>query len=342
MNIERVNLKNPFEVKEVTEFLAGFELKYDANIDYTVVIRENEKIIATASKGKNIIKCFAIDKNHQGEGISGSILTNVTNRMFDEGYFHSMVFTKTSNQDIFKGIGYKEVAQTDKVILMEMGTNSIDKTIEKIKKSIDMDKQKAMLVMNCNPFTYGHQYLVEKAASENEEVIIFVVEEDKSAFPFKTRIELVRKGTAHLPNVKVVAGSEYIISSATFPNYFLRKEDDSLMEYTKLDATIAGKQFGKKLNINRRYIGEEPYCKVTSRYNQALMEILPKYNMEVVLVPRKEIDHTAISASIVREKLKEGKIEELKELVPPTTFEFLVSPEGKEIEEKLKNSSLPH
>lgn len=342
MNIERVNLKNPFEVKEVTEFLAGFELKYDANIDYTVVIRENEKIIATASKGKNIIKCFAIDKNHQGEGISGSILTNVTNRMFDEGYFHSMVFTKTINQDIFKGIGYKEVAQTDKVILMEMGTNSIDKTIEKIKKSIDMNKQKAMLVMNCNPFTYGHQYLVEKAASENEEVIIFVVEEDKSAFPFKTRIELVRKGTAHLPNVKVVAGSEYIISSATFPNYFLRKEDDSLMEYTKLDATIAGKQFGKKLNINRRYIGEEPYCKVTSRYNQALMEILPQYNMEVVLVPRKEIDHTAISASIVREKLKEGKIEELKELVPPTTFEFLVSPEGKEIEEKLKNSSLPH
>lgn len=342
MNIERVNLKNPFEVKEVTEFLAGFELKYDANIDYTVVIRENEKIIATASKGKNIIKCFAIDKNHQGEGISGSILTNVTNKMFDEGYFHSMVFTKTSNQDIFKGIGYKEVAQTDKVILMEMGTNSIDKTIEKIKKVIDMDKQKAMLVMNCNPFTYGHQYLIEKAAAENEEVIIFVVEEDKSVFPFKTRIDLVRKGTAHLPNVKVVAGSEYIISSATFPNYFLRKEDDSLMEYTKLDATIAGKQFGQKLNISRRYIGEEPYCQVTSKYNQALMEILPKYNMEVVLVPRKEVDHTAISASIVREKLKEGKIQELKELVPPTTFEFLVSPEGKEIEEKLKNSNSPH
>ena len=342
MNIERVNLRNPFEVKEVTEFLAGFELKYDANIDYTVVIRENEKIIATASKGKNIIKCFAIDKNHQGEGISGSILTNVTNRMFDEGYFHSMVFTKTSNQDIFKGIGYKEVAQTDKVILMEMGTNSIDKTIEKIKKVVDMDKQKAMLVMNCNPFTYGHQYLIEKAAAENEEVIIFVVEEDRSVFPFKTRIDLVRKGTAHLPNVKVVAGSEYIISSATFPNYFLRKEDDSLMEYTKLDATIAGKQFGQKLNISRRYIGEEPYCPVTSKYNQALMEILPKYNMEVVLVPRKEVDHTAISASIVREKLKEGKIEELKELVPPTTFEFLVSPEGKEIEEKLRNSSSPH
>ena len=54
--------------------------------------------------------------------------------MFDQGYLHSMVFTKTSNQDIFSGIGYKEVAHTDKVILMEMGINSIDKTINKIKK----------------------------------------------------------------------------------------------------------------------------------------------------------------------------------------------------------------
>ena len=312
MNIEKVNLSNPFEVKEVTEFLAKFELKYDPNIDYTVVIRENDKIIATASKGKNIIKCFAIDPAHQGEGISGSILTNVTNKMFDQGYFHSMVFTKTKNQEIFKGIGYKEVAQTDKVILMEMGTNSINKTIDKIKKSIDMNKQKAMIVMNCNPFTYGHQYLIEKAAKENEEVLIFVVEEDKSVFPFNIRYELVKEGTAHLNNVKVLAGSEYMISSATFPNYFLRKEDDSLIEYTKLDATIAGKQFGKKLNINKRYIGEEPYCKVTKKYNETLMEILPQYGMEVVLVPRKEIGEIAISASIVREKIKNGEIEELK------------------------------
>lgn len=342
MNIEKVNLSNPFEIKEVTEFLAKFELKYDTNIDYTVVIRENDKIIATASKEKNIIKCFAIDPARQGEGISGSILTNITNKMFDQGYFHSMVFTKTKNQDIFKGIGYKEVAQTDKVILMEMGTDSIDKTIDKIKKSIDMKKQKAMIVMNCNPFTYGHLYLIEKASKENEEVLIFVVEENKSVFPFSIRFKLVKEGVSHLKNVKVVSGSEYMISSATFPNYFLRKEDDSLIEYTKLDATISGKQFAKKLGITKRYIGEEPYCKVTKKYNEALMKILPQYGVEVVLVPRKELNNTAISASIVRDKLKNGKLEELKALVPKTTFDFLISPEGKEIEEKLKSSNLPH
>ena len=40
--------------------------------------------------------------------------------------------------------------------------------------------------MNCNPFTLGHKYIVEKAARENDNVIIFVVEEDKSSFPIQS------------------------------------------------------------------------------------------------------------------------------------------------------------
>lgn len=255
-----------------------------------------------------------------------------------------MVFTKLINKDLFKGMGYKEVAHTDKVILMEMGNKNINKTLEKIikKYNIDTTKKRAMLVMNCNPFTLGHQYLIEKVASENEEVLVFVVEEDKSAFPFKIRYELVQKGVSHLSNVKVIEGTEYIISSATFPNYFLRKEDDALIEYTKLDASVCGEKFGKILNINKRYVGEEPYCNVTNTYNNTLKEILPKYNIEVVVVPRKEVEGKAISASYVRELLKEENFQEIKKLVPETTYEFLISPQGKEIGEKLKLSNAPH
>lgn len=256
MTIDKLNLNNPNEIEEIKNFLADFQLKYDSSVDYTVVARENQKIVATASKDKNIVKCFAIDDNYQGEGLSTQLLTALINKMFDEGYYHSMVFTKLINKDLFKGMGYKEVAHTDKVILMEMGNKNINKTLEKIikKYNIDTTKKRAMLVMNCNPFTLGHQYLIEKVASENEEVLVFVVEEDKSAFPFKIRYELVQKGVSHLSNVKVIEGTEYIISSATFPNYFLRKEDDALIEYTKLDASVCGEKFGKILNINKRYV----------------------------------------------------------------------------------------
>ena len=134
MTIDKLNLNNPNEIEEIKNFLADFQLKYDSSVDYTMVARENQKIVATASKDKNIVKCFAIDNNYQGEGLSTQLLTSLINKMFDEGYYHSMVFTKLINKDLFKGMGYKEVAHTDKVILMEMGNKNINKTLEKIIK----------------------------------------------------------------------------------------------------------------------------------------------------------------------------------------------------------------
>ena len=36
--------------------------------------------------------------------------------------------------------------------------------------------------MNCNPFTKGHKYLIEKASKENDVVHLFILTEDKSEF----------------------------------------------------------------------------------------------------------------------------------------------------------------
>lgn len=344
MNLEIVNLNSNYEKKEVRSFLENFHLKYDETVDYSIIIRENDEIVATASKTKNIIKCFAVDDSMRGEGLTNTLVTNLLNKIFEEGMFHSFVFTKPSNINIFKGVGFSLVAQTDKVALLEIGTNSIDKTLTSIIKenNLDINTQKAILIMNCNPFTLGHQYLIEKASKENEQVLVFIVEEDKSSFPFVNRIKLVKEGTSHLSNVIVLPGTEYIISSATFPNYFLRKEDDSLIEYIKLDVTITGAQFCKKLGISKRYVGEEPYCKVTEKYNEIMCEILGKYGVEVIVVPRKESEHMAISASKVRAYLKEDNYEAIKSIVPSCTYEFLTSEKGKEIAEIIKSHNSAH
>ncbi|MGL4307743.1 MAG: [citrate (pro-3S)-lyase] ligase [Cetobacterium sp.] len=344
MNVEIVNLKSNYEKKEVSSFLNQFHLNYDETVDYSIVIRNNDDIVATASKTKNIIKCFAVDDSMRGEGLTNILVTNLLNKIFEEGMLHTFVFTKPSNIDIFKGVGFSLVSQTDKVALLEIGTTSIDKTIDNIitKYNIDINLEKAILIMNCNPFTLGHQYLIEKASKENNQVLVFIVEEDKSSFPFVDRIDLVKKGTSHLKNVIVLPGTEYIISSATFPNYFLRKEDDSLIEYIKLDVTITGEHFCKKLGISKRYIGEEPYCKVTEKYNEIMLEILGKFGVDVVLVPRKESDNMAISASTVRKYMREDNYDAIKKIVPPTTYEFLISEKGREIAEKIKSHNSAH
>lgn len=339
MKLEKISYKNSFELRELREFLQKNGINYDESCDYSIVLRDHEdKIMATASKSKNIVKCFAIDEKLRGEGVSGQIITGLTNRMFEEGYYSSFVFTKEENKELFKGMGYKLVASTDRVALLEMGIQSIEKTLEKIKKQFNLEKKKerAMIIMNCNPFTYGHQYLIEKAAKENEEVLVFVVEEDRSVFPFEIRYDLIKKGTIHLNNVKIIPGTGYIISSATFPNYFLKKEDDSLLEYTKLDVILAATQFCPAFNIKKRYVGEEPFCSMTEKYNRVIMELFPKYGIEVVVVPRKTQEERAISATEVRELLSQGNFETLKKKVPAATYEFLNSVRGRAIGERIK------
>ena len=67
-NVERINLKDEDEVKEVSDFLQTFQLKLDDNVDYTIVIRQNEEIKATCSKAKNVFKCFAVSDDLRGNG----------------------------------------------------------------------------------------------------------------------------------------------------------------------------------------------------------------------------------------------------------------------------------
>jgi [citrate (pro-3S)-lyase] ligase len=179
--------------------------------------------------------------------------------------------------------------------------------------------------MNCNPFTLGHRYLIEKAASEVDNLYIFVVEEDKSEFKFADRIELVRKGTADLPNVTVLPSGKFIISALTFQQYFEKGEKQDVTIDATQDVAIFGKDIAKALNISIRFAGEEPLDNVTRQYNATMKQILPQYGVEFVEISRKEAEGAPISASRVRAFLKEKNFEEIAKIVPETTLSYLKS-----------------
>ena len=343
-NVETINLTHEDELKEVKDFLQTFELLFDDNIDYTIVIRQNEEIKATCSKSKNVFKCFAVSDDLRGEGVSTILMEALSNRLFDEGIYHSFIFTKVENTDIFTSLGYKLIHKIENVALLESGIYDIKKYLKDMQKEygIDANTQKSAIVMNCNPFTLGHKYLIEEAARQSTEVLVFVVEEDKSSFPFIYRYAMVKEGVSNLHNVRVIKGGEYIISEATFPSYFLRKEDVILKAYTTLDASIFGRYFCKALNITKRFIGEEPYCKVTNAYNDALKEILPTYGVEVVEVKRKALMGDTISASKVRKLIKEEQISDIEHIVPSSTWKFLNTLVGREIMERIRLGDSPH
>lgn len=178
-------------------------------------------------------------------------------------------------------------------------------------------------VMNCNPFTLGHRYLIETAAKQCDHLIVFVVEEDKSVFPFADRLKLVEDGTKDIPNVRVMPSGKFVLSSLTFSEYFNKSELQDRVIDTSLDVTVFAQEIAPCLNITKRFAGEEPFDNVTRQYNETMGRVLPQYGIEFVEIPRREIDSEPVSASRVRKLLDEKKFDELKRLVPETTFEYL-------------------
>lgn len=179
------------------------------------------------------------------------------------------------------------------------------------------------IVMNCNPFTYGHRYLIEEALKAVDFLIIFVVEEDQSIFTFEERFSLVNAGVADLRNVMVVPSGQLILSQRTFPEYFIKVEDENLVQNVEYDITLFAEQIAPRLNITYRFVGEEPQDRVTNEYNQAMKRILPGRGINVVEIPRKENESGVISASRVRKCLDENNLAELAKLVPRSTMNIL-------------------
>ena len=177
--------------------------------------------------------------------------------------------------------------------------------------------------MNCNPFTLGHQYLVEYAAAKVARLYIFVVEEDKSEFPFADRIELVRQGVKDFPNVEVLPSGKFIISQQTFSGYFNKAELQDVQIDSSEDVEIFGREIAPELGITIRFAGEEPLDNVTRQYNETMKNILPRYGVEFCEIPRKNFGGEVVSASRVRAALKCGDFDTIKNLVPDTTLLYL-------------------
>lgn len=180
------------------------------------------------------------------------------------------------------------------------------------------------IVMNCNPFTLGHRYLIEQALKQCDYLAVFVVQEDKSIFSFEDRLRLVSEGVTDLPNVLVIPSGRFIISSLTFSEYFNKSELQEREIDTSNDILIFAREIAPCLHITKRFAGEEPLDKVTKQYNESMKKLLPEYGIQFIEIPRVESAGEVISASRVRKLLEEKDFESIKKIVPESTFKYLI------------------
>lgn len=334
--VEEIEIFEKEKREKVASFLKAHHLAFEEDVDYSIAIMVDDVMIATGSCAKNIMKCIAVNEAYQGDGIAEHIVSRLMNKMFLLGEDHVFLVTKVANERIFEGLGFGMIARGDMpFVLMEYPKGNVGKYISSL-GSPKYDGQIGAIVMNCNPFTKGHQYLIEYAAGQCDLLHVFIVSEERSVFPSQIRYQLVVEGVKHLNNVVLHYSGKYIISQATFPSYFLKEKSEASRVHAEIDMDFFARYIVPQLGINKRFVGREPYCKTTLLYNQVMRERLYKEQIAFEEVERIKINDEYVSASLVRQLIALEKMEEVKELVPESTYRFLISDESKNIISQIK------
>lgn len=316
---------------QVAALLAGEDLTLDPHLDYTcAVLDENDQVIATGSCFASSLRCFAVAREHQGEGLLNTVVSHLISVQAARGNFHLFLYTKPASARFFADLGFYEIARLEGTLLfMENRRRGFADFCGKL-AGTRRPGSAAAIVMNANPFTLGHRYLVEQAAKEYVTVHLFVLSEDASLFPADVRYNLVQEGVKDLPNVVLHRTEDYLISAATFPSYFLRDSESAICASAQLDLALFVK-IAAALGVSARFVGEEPTSVVTGLYNEIMAQELPKAGIRCVIVPRLEKGGCVVSASTVRQAIHDGDMAAARAMVPPSTWDYLTSPEATDV-----------
>ena len=312
---------------QMDELLRQEGIRRDRNLDYSCGVFDDGELIAVGSSFHNTLRCLAVSSAHRGEGLMNQVVSHLLERQVEQGNSHVFLYTKVKNDRIFKDLGFYEIARAgDELVFLENRRDGFSRYLRSLEKT-KRPGVSAAVVMNANPFTRGHRFLVETAAKENDWVHLFLLSEEAGPIPFAVRKKLVREGTADLENVILHDSGPYIISSATFPSYFLRDEDAAILAHAELDLAVFAK-IAQTLGLSSRYAGEEKSSHVTALYNETMSRALPEAGLQFCEIPRLGIEGETVSASTVRQAIHDGELERFRHLLPETTYRYFMGAEA--------------
>lgn len=338
----------PRQRRQIEMFLQTNGLRYD-DVDYyaAIVDESSDEMIAGGGLKGSVIKCVAVADGHKGKAVANVIVSHLIAKANAEGCQCVKLYTKPDNRQLFESLSFRLIAESPNAILMETGVGGIEKYSEELRvkseelgvkseelrvKSEELKNDESVvpnarkpigvIVMNANPFTLGHRFLVEQSSELVERLYVVVVREDCSMFSYNERKAMVSQGVRDIGNVVVVDGSDYAVSAATFPTYFLKQLSDATDTQIILDLDLYRRRIAPALGATIRFFGSEPTDPLTRRYNELMHQQLGEEHVHEI--QRKQQEGSAISASRVRKAMMEGCLWDAIQLVPPTTIPYII------------------
>ncbi|MDT3361563.1 MAG: [citrate (pro-3S)-lyase] ligase [Bacteroidota bacterium] len=323
--IQELPLSVPLFRKKVESFLKTNGLRLEKVNLYMAIQDADENILAGGGLDGDTIKCIAVSEKARSGGLAVPLISRLISVAAQQGHTNVKVFTKPENTAIFESLGFTVLGRAPKAVLMENG-RGLAAYLSGFPVKPGMTD--GVIIMNANPFTIGHKYLIEKAAGQVDHLFVIVVKEDVSRFPYADRLAMTKAACADFSNVTVCEGSDYQISAATFPTYFLKELSDASETQMRLDIDIFARHIAPALGATVRFVGSESQDALTARYNAIMKEVLPAAGVQVVELPRlchsEQGEESPVSASAVRKGL-DGFDGGFWHLLPETSLPYVLA-----------------
>jgi [citrate (pro-3S)-lyase] ligase len=314
----------------IDALLADAGLTREPHIDVFAVAYLDRKLVGCLGLDGDTVKCAATAPSVRGLNVLGRLFSELRCQALLAGHVHLRCYTKPAYRQRFEALGFTAIAEVPEyVVLLEDDPNGVTDYAAGLAATFRPGKRIGGIVLNANPFTYGHRYLLEAAAAYCDVVHIFVVGEDVSRFSYQQRFRMVSAGVLDMPQrdqFVVHPGSPYVVSRSTFPQYFLRDSADITKAYAGIDLQIFRRHIAPALGISHRFFGTEPTSQITAEYNREMdywLREAPDTAPAIAVHEIQRIGDPPISASRARKALDAGRWDELAEIVPLTTAALL-------------------
>ena len=106
-SISEIRKNDRYAVSQMDALLKEEGIRRDGNLDYSCgLYDEDYELVGTGSCFGNTLRCLAVSRAHQGEGLMNEIVTHLINVQFARGNTHLFVYTKCSSAKFFADLGF--------------------------------------------------------------------------------------------------------------------------------------------------------------------------------------------------------------------------------------------
>lgn len=319
---------------EVDALLERAGIARDADVEFFALAHLGTELVGCMGLAGDVVKSTAVEESLRGTNLVAPLLMEVRYAAIERGHGRLFVYARPKNARVFSALGFRPLAEVpDLAVLMEDDPRGIERYQASLSAMVRQGERIGAVVINANPFTLGHEYLLRAAAADCDIVHVFVVGEDRSLYTYGERFHMVNSGVAQMPErdrIVVHGGSRYVVSGSTFPQYFLKDAPDVSRAYTGIDLQLFRGYIAPVLGIRHRFVGTEPTSEITAQYNAEMTYWLCDAPMAAPPIEVHELqrvgaaDQAFVSASKVRALLRAGRLSDVRRLVPATTYDFLV------------------